>query len=255
MMNDSDAIRNLIQAVLEMIIEQKKQTSEITKLIERIDILSTIVVNSQKQKSIGGILNKENWPQTVFSLIVLALIVLVLIFKGGCTPENPKYFYIDEEIDAGNDFDSGHIDSEIGTDDSESVFDDSETGTDDSNFDSDTFDIVDDTDTNCPWDCLKVAKKAERTCDPDWDTDFGGPSYVRNWNYQCPLNHWCCQPWPDPNGLTKKCDHCGRNCMIPSDIRLDLACDYPFTMCCDGGNNEFSKRNTGFKGNVFLGNN
>lgn len=253
-MNDSELLRNLINALLEVVVGQKNQTDKLSELIKRIDILSSLVVNSQKPKPGGGILNRENWPQTVFGLIVFIIAALVLIFKGGCSPENPKFFYIDDEqIDGGKILDSDFLDTESDSVDSESEFFDSES--DSVEWETDTSDIFDDTDTTCPWDCKPIADSAEKTCDSDWDTDFGGPSYVRNWNYKCPINHWCCQPWPNSDGLTEKCDHCGRNCMTPDDVRLDLACDYPMTMCCDGGDNDFAKRNTSHERNIFLDNN
>jgi len=240
-MIDKDAIKSLISAMLEVVVEQKRTAQEISKLVERIDILSSLVANSQKSK-VNSVLAKENWPQTVFSLIVLVVMALILIFKGGCSADLPELWITD--MDGGMEIDS---DSEAFDSDSEAFDSDSEAFDSDSEaFDSDTDseDIDSDTGGPCPWNCIPIADDSNLTCDTGWtgDTD-NPPESVRNWNYTCPDGMWCCQPWPSEIGLTEHCpEQCAKNCNPDFfDDRYDLACFNATIHCCtkkNGGNHE-----------------
>lgn len=235
-MNDTET-QNLIQALFEMAIEQRKTTQALSDLVQRIDVLSTLLINGQK-KSNGGILNRENWPQTVFSLVVLVVLALILIFKGGCSAQ-PDYFYLfDSDSDPlDSDSDSDPLDSDS---DSDPLDSDNDSDSLDSDNDSDPLDSdLLDTDISCPWICTSIKKSDPlQTCDPDWDHE-SEPISIRNYNYRCSDDELCCQPWPDESGgIESECpDRCQMNCVQNDKIDNNYGCFHPFTKCCIGGKN------------------
>jgi hypothetical protein len=79
-----DRVRGLTNAVLEIVEVQKATNEDLKNLCNRIDVLTSLLVNGQKKNSpTNSILpSKENWPTTVFGLIVLALVVMALILKS-----------------------------------------------------------------------------------------------------------------------------------------------------------------------------
>jgi hypothetical protein len=139
----------------------------------------------------------------------------------GCSAE-PKSFNI-HELDSGDETNNNSdavIEHDTGTD----VDTDVDTGTD-VDFDTDF----------CPWECRSTHEtQPAYTCDEYSYPEE--PSLVANFNFLCPLDHLCCQPWPpaDDLGISDYCGdfeltECGENCDV---IDPNKACYNAAASCC-----------------------
>lgn len=258
--------KTLVNAILQLIQEQKKTNENIEQLIVRVNDLTTMVFNKQPiQYRPSVTVSRRDLGVTALVLVILALAVIAIV-QSGCS-ENPRSFDADT-VDTIDGIDSG--DSDIATGDSDTDTDsDSDSNIDgDSDGDSDT-DADTDIDTNtdldtdttpgpCPWDCKTPANPGWSTCDDDFDiVDGGVPDLVHNWNFECIDDDlWCCQPWPsdsddDSLSMTENCpDIPNARCMLdcPDDSVIKHgACYHASYRCCEtpgGINHELDGLNT-----------
>jgi hypothetical protein len=138
----------------------------------------------------------------------------------------------DTDSDADTDSD-GDSDSDADTDsDGDS---DSDTDTDsDSDTDSDADTGTDSETDSCPWMCRKDIGYA--SCDETIDPNQT-PRWVRNYNYTCPSDLLCCQPYDGEIGLTEDCNNldfetqCSEQ-QCPDTQNLDRYCHGATEACC-----------------------
>lgn len=236
-------IETLANAVFEMASSNASLSKDIQDLIARIDILTGVVVNAQKSRSNTNTIfpiTKDNFPNAVVMMIVLALVVLAISLKGcGNQPTFEIADYSSEDSSDDIDTETASIDS-----DSESI-DDTETQALDTDSETETGTAA------CPWDCNKLTTPNWMTCADFEISDGGVPDSVHNYNHECGENEWCCQPWPpddtDAGAITELCEddplsRCGLTCADTETIDTTKACYHAATTCCRRNGRETDER-------------
>jgi hypothetical protein len=239
--------RTLVDAVLQLIQEQKELTDTMRDLVTRVDNLTTMVMGRAPSRSTLPMSRREV-TITVCGLIVLAMVVLAIsLAQCGCA-DRPRDFHTDSDSDSVDTVDTAEPDSGVDTGpdgDADGDTDGDLDGDSDGDVDSDT-----DTDTDsstdlevCPWECQTPTNPGWMTCDK-FDL-IGGeiPKYVRNHNFVCDdTDQWCCQPWPpdtdDDLAITGLClDVSNHICDLQCQGEIDnkRACFHAQTVCCGQG--------------------